>query len=159
MCTFKVSKKPNIMNLQFKCAPPLELLGGGQKINVVLRAYFNPPLHFIFVRPWIGLFEVWWGCRRGRGVTRIEVYIYCIGKGQMHGRRFSRRKSGVNQQESSPRKSPRNPRRRVRFFRTLTWSTRWRLRLCMCFNYLSRTKIIESDVRRPEIKLSFPKVR
>ena len=43
MCTFKVSKKPNVLNLQFKFCPlPLQKLVGGGAKKFVLRAYFAP---------------------------------------------------------------------------------------------------------------------
>ena len=45
MWTLKVSKKPNVLNLQFKfCPPPKDLLGrGGAKIRIF------PPQRFISV--------------------------------------------------------------------------------------------------------------
>ena len=53
MCTFKVFKKPNVLNLRFKfCPPPPEarrVEGGGDKKMFALRAHFAPPLTFISV--------------------------------------------------------------------------------------------------------------
>jgi len=43
VCTFKVYKKPNVLNLRFKSPPPLEARRGGQTFLFALRAYFVPP--------------------------------------------------------------------------------------------------------------------
>ena len=54
MCTFKVSKKPNVLDLRFKFGPPLKLLGGGRQDTIfALRAYLISPTPNVYfcIRP------------------------------------------------------------------------------------------------------------
>ena len=56
MCTFKVFKKPNVLNLRFKfCPPPPEarrVEGGGDKKNVCASRTFCPaPYIYFCIRP------------------------------------------------------------------------------------------------------------
>ena len=43
MCTFKVSKNPNVLNLRFKFCPPVEALRGGAKKNLGFAQILPPP--------------------------------------------------------------------------------------------------------------------